>query len=783
MFMNFVKTAWRNVVRHKRYSFINIFGLAVGLASCIAILLWVRDEMSYDRFHANAASIQRVIATASEPGGGNESFAVLPPNLGPALKAEFPEIRAAVRHLSLDQQIVANGERRFYERGISLVDPEFLQIFSFPLRRGDARRALVDPQSIVLSEPMAAKYFGSEDPLGRTLRLNNRSDYTVSGILAGIPAQSHLKIDILLPAASAGDFGFPVDTWTQFSYETYVLLHDDADVRLLEKKLSRRLFKPLGDSDITLSLQPLTDIHLRSASIREGEVRGDIDRVLMFSLLAVFILLMACINYLNLTTAQGGSRAKEIGLRKVSGANRREIVMQFLSESVLQTAVAMVIALVMVALSLPLLNSLTGKHITASSLFSPSAWLPLLGFLLLAGLLSGIYPALVLSGLAPAPVLKGQIAIHAGGSGFRKVLVVFQFGLTILLLVGSMAIFQQLRFLQTRALGFDKEEVLMIPVRDKLAGRFAALKAEILKNSFVMSASAASAPVMMFSSSKLIDDWEGRKPGEEIALDFVWCDEDYLKTHGIELADGRFFSSSMSGSQDGKIVISESAVKALGFSPAIGKRLDKWEIIGVVKDFHSRSLHSAIGPLALASNPEKFSYLFVKIKPGDTAAAVAALAETWKRAAPDHPFEFSFLDQQIDNLYRADDRLSATVNGFAMLALLVANLGLLGMASYMTERRRKEIGVRKALGASLPQIAAMLSREFIQWVALATLLAWPAAYILLGRWLQGFAYRMQIGIGVFFLSSLLALLLALATVSFHSVRAARANPVDSLRYE
>ena len=784
MFNNYMKTAWRHIRRRSGYTAITIFGLAAGLASCLTILLWVRDEMSYDRFHANAGTIQRVIVQASAPGGGSESFAVLPPNLGPALKAEFPEVLRMTRLLTLSQQIVSRGERRFYEKNVSLVDPEFLQIFSFPLSRGDVRSALSAPRSIVLTRSAAAKYFGSEDPLGKTLRLNNRSDYTVTGILDDIPAQSHLAFDFLLPTADAREFGFPnVDTWTQFSYETYVLLHAGADARALGKKIASRLHKPLDDTNISLRLQPLVDIHLRSTSIQEGEVRGDIDIVMLFSLLAVFILLMACINYLNLATAQGDTRTKEIGLRKVNGANRREIIVQFLGESLLQTALAMIVAMVLMALCLPLFNSLTGKEFRIASLLAPPSWLPLLGFLLITGLLAGIYPALYLSRFRPAAVLKGKLALGAGGSRFRKLLVVFQFSMTILLIIGSVSIYRQLRFLRTRTLGFDKEQVLMVPVRGELASQVGPLKAEMLRNPFVVSASAASDPVMMFGSTIALDDWEGRKPGEEVKFDFVWCDEDYLKTHGIEMAQGRFFSGTMSAGNKEKIVISESAVKALGFASPIGKRLDKREIIGVVKDFHARSLHSAITPVAMAYDPGKFGYLFIKIKPGNTAAALAAVAGTWKHTAPAFPFDFTFLDQQIDKLYRSDRKLGSVVNVFTFLALLIANLGLLGMASHMTARRRKEIGVRKVLGATVPQIMVMLSREFVKWVAWATFLACPVAFYALNQWLHTFAYRISVGSSVFVLSILLALSIAMLTISYQAIHAARANPVDSLRYE
>ncbi len=783
MWKNYWLTAWRNIRRHPGYSFINILGLAAGLASCITILLWVRDETSYDRFHANAGAIHRVVVQAREPGGGSDSFAVLPPNLGPALKAEFPEVRLAARHLSVGQQIVASGEKRFFEKNVSLVDPEFFQIFSFPLRRGRAQGALSDPRSIVLTEATAAKYFGPEDSLGRTLRLNNRVEYTVTGILADIPAQSHLSFDILLPLQSAEEFGFSTDTWQRFSFETYVLLQANADARSLGKKITARLHQPLGDDHIDLRLQPLPDIYLHSSSISEGEVRGDIRIVLLFSLLALIILLMACINYLNLAITQGGARAKEIGLRKVAGARRGEIVSQFLGESVLQTALAMIFALLLIAACLPFFNSLSGKAITLGSMLSPSSALLLLAFLALTGLLAGLYPAWYLSRFRPAAILKGRLATGTGGSRSRRLLVVFQFGLTIMLMIGSMSIYRQLRFVRTQALGFNMEQVLMVPVRGELARRVAPLKAELLRNPHVVSATAASDPVMMFGSSLIMDDWEGRKPGEQVNCDMVWCDEDYLQTHGIEMAQGQFFSTSMSGSLEGKIVINERAARALGFDSPIGKRLDEKEIIGVVKDFHAHSLHSLIGPMAMAYNPAKFAYLFIKIRPGNGAAALASLARTWKFAAPEVPFDFAFLDQRIDDLYRADRKLAGVVNVFTLLALLIANLGLLGLASYLTSRRMKEIGVRKVLGATMPQIMTLLSREFIQWVALAALIACPTAAYILTRWLRTFAYRVPIGIGVFILSSLLALLLALATVSYYSVRAARANPVDSLRNE
>jgi putative ABC transport system permease protein len=783
MFKNYLKVAWRNIVRHKGYSFINIFGLSVGLASCIMILLWVQDEMSYDRFHKNAGAIHRVIVQANEPGGGSQSLSQTPPNLAPALKAEFPEIRMTARYLYLGWQIVANGEKKFYEKNISLVDPVFLQIFSFPLRRGEVKNALSDPHAIVLTETMATKYFGSEDPLGKTLRLNNRSDYTVTGILADTPEQSHLSFDILLPFLAAKEFGVPTETWDRFSYDTYVLLNTNADVRSLNKKIASRLHKPLGDTHMTLGLQSLLEIHLHSARIIEGVVRGDIKIVLLFSLLALFILFMAGINYLNLATTQGGTRTKEIGLRKVTGAKRGEIVIQFLGESIFQTAMAMIIAMALITLCLPFFNSLSGKNISVGSLFSPSSLLLLLGFILITGFLAGLYPAWYLSRFKPAAVLKGNFIMGAGGSLFRKILVVFQFSLTILLIIGSVSIYRQLQFLRTQALGFDKEQVLMVPLRGDLAGQDTPLKAEILRDSSIVSASLASDPVMMFSTAITMDNWEGRKPGEEMKFDFVWCDEDYLKTNGIEMAQGQFFSKTMSGSLAGKIVINESAAKTLGFGSPIGKRLDKWEIIGVVNDFHARSLHSAIGPMVMVYDPPQFEYLLVKIKPGDTTAALASLAKTWNRAAPEYPFEFFFLDQQIDKLYRADQKMGGIVNVFTLLALLIANLGLLGMASYMTTRRRKEIGVRKVLGATLPQIIAMLSREFIKWVILAAFLACPLAFYALNQWLRTFAYRIPIGIGIFALSSLLALLIALLTVSYHAIRAARANPIESLRYE
>ncbi len=782
MLRNYLKVAWRNLLRHKGYSFINIFGLAAGLGSCLMILLWVRDELGYDRFHSNAAAIYRVVAQIAEPAGGNESIAVLPPSLGPALKAEFPEIRQTARHLYVGQQIVAYGEKRFYEDRVSLVDPEFLQMFSFPLRQGAVGGALSDPRSIVLTESAAAKYFGPDDPMGKILRLYNRRDCIVTGILADVPTQSHLTFDILLPFQAAEEFGFPTHTWERFSYETYVTVGANTDVWQLNRKIAARLHRPLNDPGTTLSLQPLTDIHLYSAHIGEGEVRGDIRIVALFSLLAVFILSMAVINYLNLATARGSTRGKEIGLRKVTGARRGEIAGQFLGESYLQTALAMIVAMILVIIGLPIFNSLSGKNISLDSFLSPSTGLFLFGFFLVTGLLAGLYPAWHLSRLKPAAVLKGGSAFSTGGPRLRKLLVVFQFGLTMILIIGSVSIGRQLDFLRTQRLGFNQEQVLMVPLRGDLVDRLAPLKVELRRNSSVLSAAAASDPVMMFGSVIHIEAWEGKKPNEQLNCAIASCDGDFLETHGIQLARGRFFSNAPSGSQSEKVVVNETAVRALGFDQPIGKHLDNREIIGVVKDFHARSLHAPIGPVALICNPARFEYLFIKLKSAD-AAVLASLTRAWNRIAPDYPFDFAFLDQRIDNLYRADQRLGSVVNVFTLLALLIANLGLLGLASHLITRRRKEIGVRKALGARMTQILLMLSRELILGVAWAALIACPVAFFALNHWLHGFAYRISLGIGVFALSITLTFGIAWLTISYLAIRAARANPVDCLRYE
>ncbi len=782
MLRNYLKVAWRNLLRHKGYSFINIFGLAAGLGNCLLILLWVRDERSYDRFHANAASIYRVVVQLTGPAGGSETVAVLPPNLGPALKAEFPEIRLAARHLYVGQQIVAYGEKRFYEDHVALVDPEFLQMFSFPLRQGAVGSALSDPRSIVLTESAAAKYFGSDDPMGKILRLNNRRDCIVTGILADVPAQSHLTFEILLPLLAAEEFGFLTQTWERFSYETYVTVGAHTDVRQLNRKIAARLHQPLDDTGTTLVLQPLADIHLYSAHIGEGEVRGDIRIVALFSLLAVFILFMAVINYLNLATAKGSTRGKEIGLRKVTGARRGEIAGQFLGESYLQTALAMIVAMILVIVGLPFFNSLSGKNITLDSFLSPSTGLFLFGFFLVTGLLAGLYPAWHLSRLKPAAVLKGGFAISTGGPRLHKLLVVFQFGLTMILIIGSLSIGRQLDFLRTQRLGFNQEQVLMVPLRGDLVDRLAPLKVELRRNSSVLCAAAASDPVMMFGSVIHIEAWEGKKPNDQLNCAIASCDADFLETHGIQLVQGRFFADAPSGSQSDKVVVNETAVRTLGFDQPIGKHLDNREIIGVVKDFHARSLHAPIGPVALICNPARFEYLFIKLKSADTAV-LESLTRAWNHVAPDYPFEFAFLDQRIDQLYRADQRLGSVVNVFTLLALLIANLGLLGLASHQVTRRRKEIGVRKVLGARMTQILLMLSRELTLGVAWAALIACPVAFFALNHWLHGFAYRISLGIGVFALSITLTFGIAWLTISYLAIRAARANPVDCLRYE
>lgn len=785
MFRNYLKIALRNIKRHKGYSFINIVGLAIGMACCILILLWVQDELSYDRFHENADDIYRVIQDINFT-DHSTTWSITQGPLGPSLKEDFPEIINATRITGRGLRLTYNDKS--YDEVVVMADGSLFEMFTFPLVKGDPATALSDPLSIVLSEEMAEKYFAGEDPIGKTIKADNQWDFQVTGVMKNIPHNSHLQFDFLIPFIFGRELNYTVDRWGNSQFRTYVQLQKGVAAKEIIQKISGYLFeKPTIEKDARLNLQPLTRIHLYS-NYEYDTAHGDIMYVTLFSLIAFFILLIACINFMNLATARSGNRAKEVGMRKVSGAHKTDIIKQFYGESILLAFIALLFAAIFVWLLLPVFNNLAAKELSLDIPGNLSILLGLLCIAVVTGIISGSYPALFLSTFQPVMVLKGARLSNLKGSVFRKILVVFQFSLTILLIICTIGVYNQLDYVRNRKLGYDKEHMIYFGMRGDMREKFDSVKNELLQNPNILGVTASSnVPTYGYTFSNSLWRWEGQNPDEETLMRAVFIDVDYFKTFGMEITEGRSFSKEFPTDATEAIMVNEEAVKAMGMEFPIGKRLsiqdENFRIIGIVKNYHFRSLRQEIDPLILIHSPENSRALFARLKSDDIPQTIGYMEKIWERFAPGYPFNYRFLDEALDRLYRSEQRIGALFRYFSILAILISCLGLLGLASFMAEQRTKEIGIRKVLGATTPNIVALLSKEFTKWVLVANIAAWPIAYFALSKWLQSYAYSANIALWSFILSGMLALVIALITVSYQSIKAALANPVDSLRYE
>jgi len=782
---NYLKIALRNIKRHKGYSFINIVGLAIGMACCILILLWVQDELSYDRFHENADDIYRVIQDINFT-DHSTTWTITQGPLGPSLKENFPEIINATRITGRGLRLTY--KKKNFDEDVGMADCSIFEMFTFPLVKGDPSTALSDPFSMVMTEEMAKKYFGDEDPIGKTIKADNQWDFQVTGVLKKVPRNSHLQFDFLIPFIFGRELNYTVDRWGNSQFRTYVQLPKGVPAHEVIQKISGYLYeKPTIEKDARINLQPLTRIHLHS-NYEFDSAHGDITYVTIFSIIAFFILLIACINFMNLATARSGNRAREVGIRKVVGAYKTDIIKQFYGESILLAFIAQIFALIMVWFLLPVFNNLSAKELSMNITGNPLVLLGLLGIALITGIISGSYPALFLSSFHPVRVLKGSSFSGSKGSLFRKILVVFQFSLTILLIICTTGVYNQLNYMQNRKLGYDKEHMIYMGMRRETQANFESVKNELLQNPNIVRVTASSnVPTYGYTFSNSLWRWEGQNPDEETLMRAVFINLDYFKTFGMEVIEGRSYSKEFSTDVTESIIVNEEAVKAMGMESPIGKRLSlgerNFKIIGVVKNYHFRSLRQKIDPLILIYNTKNSYILFAKLKSENIPKTIGYIENIWKKFAPGYPFNYRFLDEALDRLYRSEQRIGTLFKYFSGLAILISCLGLLGLASFMAERRTKEIGIRKVLGASVSNIILLLSKEFTKWVIVANIIAWPVGYFAIKKWLQSYAYATNIVLWSFILSGVLALLIALATVSYQSIKAALANPVDSLRYE
>ena len=805
MLKNYFTIAIRNIVRHKGYTFINILGLATGIICCLLILVYVQDEISYDRYHEKSDQIYRIINAGVIRGNQIEMPLVSGP-WGPAMVEEFPEVLEAVRIKPPDSRwVIEYGEKKFPEKGLYFVDPTFFEIFDVEMVAGDPETALDAPYSIIITEEMAEKYFGQEDPLGKIIIGDNWINLNITGIMRKHPPSTHMEYDFLVNFETLNRAMEPVNNrllygdlsrnWQNFRIYTYLLLDANADPEAVEGKMrtliEERLGKILRTAGVELNpyLQKLTDIHLKSNLEGELGPTGDESYIYIFSAVAVFILLIACINFMNLSTARSENRAKEVGIRKVVGADRFQLIKQFLGESTIFTLFASVIAGIAVIFLLTPFNAIAEKSISASSFISVQTGLLLIGIVIVVGAVSGSYPAFLLSAFKPAEVLSGKKHKGASGGLLRKILVVVQFSISVFLLIGLSVIYSQMGYIKNRPLGYDKENIIAVPLSDPAPrSTYDSYKTALLSNSRVMSVSAASTlPGGLFGIGLLRP--VGRPPNENLTVQIMNVDYDFIETFGMQLLEGRDFSREFTTDLNRALLLNEEAVRQFGFDSGLDKRLtpggqNVLPVIGVVKDYYFKSLHQNIEPFAMILAAEQgFNWVFIKTTSASISSVVQFAEQEWSRTNPGHPFEYSFVDSHNDMMYQSEMKLSRLFSIFTGIAIYIACLGLFGLASFTAVQRTKEIGIRKVLGASVGGIVVILSKEYVKWIVLANIIAWPLAYYFMHRWLEGFAYHTSLSILAFLASGILALIIALLTVSFQTIKTARSDPVDSLRYE
>jgi len=791
MFYNYLKIAVRNLWRSPLYSLLNIGGLALGIACCLLITLYVYDEWNYDRFHRNASNIYRVVEKQPQAGEIYD-VAITPGPLAPTLKTDFPEV-AEVGRIGRWSGLMKYGRQVFEEGNLFFADNGLLRMFDFPLVKGNVAMALTRPDELVMTETTARKYFGNnwqQNPkvIGATLRLNNERDYRVVGVLKDVPANSHLQFGILLSFKNLELFDKWNYNWGSNNFHTYVQLRPATDAAAFYQKIEGQYMR-YAKTGTTLRLQPLTDIHLYSnfAFNTDWGQHNDIFYVRLFGAVGLIVLLIACVNFINLSTARSTRRAREVGVRKTVGAQRWHLVFQFLGESFLLTVLAVVAALVLASVLIPIFSELSGKTLTLD-FAAPPFWFALLVITLLVGFMAGLYPAFLLSSFQPARVLKSMFRVGSGQT-FRQTLVVGQFMLSVALIICTVFIYNQLQYMQQKNLGFDKSQLLYVRLKGALRENVFGFKQELLRQSSIESAAATTATLVDVGNSSNIT-WEGQQPKDEFLITQMNVDPDFLSMVGMKLERGTNFIEKSTKDTTWTFLVNQTAAQRMGYTAqsAIGKRVEFWgmkgRIRGVVRDFHFRPLNVPIEPFIFQYAPgNPYFQMLVKTRPGQAQQAIRAVAQLYKQYEKEAPLQYGFVDQELDQQYRREQRTGQIVLSFSCLAILISCLGLFGLAAFTAEQRTKEIGIRKVLGASVAGVVFLLSRDFLKLVLIAIALASPIAWYMTNRWLQHFAYKIDITWWVFVLASGLAVAIAILTISFQSLRAALMNPAKSLRTE
>ncbi len=816
MLKNYLKIALRNIRRHKSYSFINIAGLAIGMAVCILILMFVRDELSYDTHHEHKDRIYRIERQwFAADGSVRSELCSVAPSFIPLLEEEFPEMEHVARMVGNGDTLVTFGENNFVEERLYFAEDDIFEVFTIPMIKGNPQTALKDPNCIVLSESMVRKYFGDEDPMGKVMKVGSSGeDYQVTGVIKDVPENSHLHFDFLASymtlkgryGRDKSDYFFGSTNFSDNVTYTYMRLARNADSREVAARMPGFIDRHLPtyeseSGDIiypsrwnNLILRKVIDIHLHSHTHNELEPNSDIRYVTLFTLIAIFILIIACINFMNLSTARAVKRAREVGLRKVVGANRRLLTTQFLGESLLLALLAMALALVLVSILLPYFSAFSGHELRLGLLINSVGILILVSVFLITGLAAGLYPAVYLSAYKPATILRGELTRGIRGAIMRKVMVVFQFTISAALIISVGVVFKQMRFLQNANLGFQRENIVLIPSDSIVLQNWREIKNELLKNPRILAATLSKrAP-----SGRLLDapgfraEINGEMVDGSFSMPHNRVEHDFFKTYGMKIVAGRDFSIDYPTDENEAFILNETAVRRLGLkSPedAVGLPIEtrapnlSGRVIGVVADFNYESMHHKIVPMITYIRLEQTNTVALRIAAGNIQETIAYVQGIWDRFHPGYPVSYTFLDDRLNALYRNEVRMMEMFGYFSLLAIFIACMGLFGLASFTTEQRTKEIGVRKVLGATVSKIIILLSREFARWVLAANIIAWPIAYFAMDKWLDNFAYRVNVGWTAFLLTAVLTSMIALLTVSYQSLKAALANPADSLRYE
>lgn len=801
MIRNYLITAIRNILRNKLFTALNMLGLSLGMATAILIFFWVQDELSYDKHFENHEHIYRVISDYYM-NGIDYHIATTPPTMAAALLNDYPEVLNVSRFRDVGSMLVTVGDKKYEEGNAIYADSSTFDVFSIPLLSGNRSQLLNKKEYVVLSEKLARKYFGNQEAVGQTILLAD-GPYVITGVFENIPGNTHFHFDLMVSMLALEESLLP--SWLSNNFQTYVVLHPGTDHQALVERFQDMIYKYvgpdvekmtgktieefMGEANATFNIQKLSDIHLKSDLIAELEANSDIKYVYIFSFIAVFILIIACINFMNMATARSEGRSKEVGIRKVSGAVRKQVIAQHLLESLLITVFSYILAMIIVEVSLAEFNTLSGKEISIHY-NDPVTFLSLLGIVLITGLLSGSYPAFYLSSFRPIVVLKGGFRSGKGSGRLRNMLVVVQFITTIILISSTLIIYQQMRFINQKNIGYDKEQLISLHNTHLLGKSIQNFKQEMLSYpQFKSGTISAYLPVPSSSNNSAV--WPDGDKDKTVSIQQWRVDFDYIKTLGINLATGRDFDASMA-TDSGAVIINETAAKQFGWDDPLNHKVVRLEwpemtpinyrVIGVAEDFHFASLRDNIGPLMMYVASSDYVITF-RFEASDTREVVKLLEDKWKEFLPNELFDYSFVDEKFSKVYFREQRISRIITIFSILAILIASLGLLGLAAYTTEKRTKEIGIRKVNGASVFDIIRLVSRDFIKLVAIAFIIAVPPTWLYMDKWLDNFAFRIDVSWVIFIVAGMIALMLAILTIGYQAFKAANQNPVESLKYE